>query len=311
MAASTVNRIIGGSMVLALAVWGSAEARAEKVGLGHHDFLIPVNLPPADPNLDRFHKEESHWSWVQNAPTDFPVLTMVTYFIHNVAHVDDDGIQLTAAQEADLNTAAATWNASGANVELVQVLADNQADIHVHMDGATTFCQTNNNLGCAEFTFTAHQPLSYPAPHPDHYGPHAGGFHDHHRMISNLAVPFSQELTMRSTNPNNPGPLGIPWYSGVAGGIGGAQLDFLTVAIQEFGHHLGLGHPDENGPHGDSANSPMNSLLTAGDATNRALVQSDINALVHLYGLIPEPGTLALLGIAGLAARRGRRRRGG
>ncbi len=105
--------------------------------------------------------------------------------------------------------------------------------------------------------------------------------------------------------------FGPSWYSGAAGGIGGGSLDFLTVAIQEFGHLLGLEHNDSGGPHPDFALSPMNGILPSGTATRRALVASDTAAIVHLYGVIPEPSTFALtlLGMLGLALHGSRRPR--
>ena len=105
--------------------------------------------------------------------------------------------------------------------------------------------------------------------------------------------------------------IGATWYSGAAAGIGGAQLDFLTVAIQEFGHHLGLEHNDSGGPHGDFGSSPMQGTLPFGTATRRVLVASDTAAIIHLYGVVPEPSTFALtvLGMLGLALHGSRRPR--
>ena len=104
--------------------------------------------------------------------------------------------------------------------------------------------------------------------------------------------------------------FGGSWYSGAAGGIAGGELDFLTVAIQEFGHHLGLEHNDPGGAHSDFASSPMNGSLPFA-TTRRALVASDTVAITHVYGVIPEPSTFALtaLGLLGLALHGSRRSR--
>ena len=108
--------------------------------------------------------------------------------------------------------------------------------------------------------------------------------------------PLVQELTFLDDST-----FGPSWYSGPAGGITGAELDFLTVVIQELGHHLGLDHNDSGGPHGDFGSSPMRGVVPSG-TTRRVLVASDIAALTHLYGaVVPEPSTALLLGL-GLVA---------
>ena len=102
---------------------------------------------------------------------------------------------------------------------------------------------------------------------------------------------------------------GWSWYSGASpGGIGGSELDYMTMAIQEFGHHLGLTHPDTIPiGHPDMGTSPMLSTLGVG-VVNRVLVGSDIAAITHLYGVIPSPGALSLLALSGLVGCRRRRR---
>ena len=105
--------------------------------------------------------------------------------------------------------------------------------------------------------------------------------------------------------PPGPGAV-VPWYSGPAAGIPAGSLDFLTVAIQEFGHHLGLSHNDaaHGHPAAEIALSPMNGLLPAGNALRRTLQPTDTAAIVHIYGAIPEPSSivLALMAFGGLIA---------
>ena len=134
-------------------------------------------------------------------------------------------------------------------------------------------------LARASFTwFLAHNPAGYADAHPQH------------EFVSNLFVPFSNTRQVLSMDIRG------DWYTGAAaGGIGGAQIDYLTVAIQEFGHLLGLGHNGNAsaGHAADEALSPMNGLLPIGNALRRTPQPSDIVAITHLYG-IPEPSSIML-----------------
>ena len=57
------------------------------------------------------------------------------------------------------------------------------------------------------------------------------------------------------------------------------MIDFHRIAIHEFGHVLGLDHPDD---HGQSVNAIMNGRL---DATDQ-LQTDDINGIIAIYGRI-------------------------
>lgn len=254
--------------------------------VGEHDFLI---IPGTDHSGDIGppQLEGAHWSWVSSSPTDAPTVTSVPYFIH------DHSGNITGSEIARIKDAAAVWNSSGANVVLTEVFSDPAAGIHVHND-STSACGTHpSTLGCAAFIYsTAHNPSGYP-PGTGHPGPDV--FHPQHEMTG------LQTLTMLT---------GPSWYSGADPGlIGGSEHDYLTVAIQEFGHHLGLTHPDDPGlaPHGDMGTSPMLSSLSVGDV-RRVLTGSDIDAIEHIYGVIPSPGALSLLALSGLVDCRRRRR---
>ncbi len=283
--------------------WVDEESGMVKAHIASHDFLNPLAHAADD---------DSHWSWVATSPTDAPVVTTIKYFVHNGAGLHPGGPAMTVAQVADIATAAGIWNASGANLNLVAAATDATADLHVHMD--TTSACGPGPIGCAEFTYlVAHNPAGYGAG-SGHPVPGPAGPHFQHKMMSNLDGlfdPTRQELTMYSVDP---GGVAWPWYSGPAAGIPAGDLDYLSVAIQEFGHHLGLGHNDaaQPFPHGaDIPLSPMNGLLPSG-VTRRVLTPSDTAAIVHLYGAIPEPGTIVMLasvGLMGLVAFARRRRK--
>ncbi len=265
-------------IALVVPVGGAANASPTGTGaLGSHDFLLLSGSPDN-------HGDDSHWSWVATPPTDAPTVTTVSYFVDTSAH--GGSAALTAAQIADIHAAAAVWNAAGANLNLILAASDATADIHVHMD--TTSGCGGGTIGCAEFGFFGHGTSTY------------GDGHPQHPMASHSAFPGAQELTMYDDST-----FGATWYSGAAGGIGGSELDFLTVVIQEFGHHLGLGHNDASAGHGEAALSPMNGLLSAG-TVRRVLQPGDTAALTHLYGTAPEPSTFLLttLGLLGLAMQR-------
>lgn len=279
-------------MVLVLFSFSAGIAQAisldglDYVVLGSHDFFVEASS----------HGHDAHWSWVATPPSDIPTVTEVTYFVDSAAH---GGSALTAAHLADITAAAGVWNAAGANLLLSEVFSDDAADIHLHMD--TTSGCGGGAIGCAESAFyTAHSVFDYgpSSGHPEG----AGATHPQHLMAGNTVAPMLQVLTMYDDST-----FGGTWYSGSAGGIGGSQLDFFTVAIQELGHHLGLEH-NEAGDHADFGSSPMNGSLPYG-TTRRVLAATDIDAIVHLYGaasleVVPEPSTLtlSLLGFIGLAA---------
>lgn len=251
--------------------------------VAEHDFLIAPGTH-GDPGV-----EPAHWSWVASSPTDAPTVTSVPYFIHS--HVADP---ISATQLDRLHDAAAVWNTSGANVVLTEVFSDPAAGIHVHND-STSGC-SGGAIGCAAFSyFTSHNPSGYP-PGSGHPEPaHAGLTHPQHLMGG------LQTLTMLTG--------GVTWYSGSSSTVPVGEHDYMTVVIQEFGHHLGLTHPDDPGlvPHGDQGTSPMLSGLPPA-TSRRVLTGSDTDAIEHLYGVIPSPGALSLLALSGLVGCRRRRR---
>ena len=220
-----------------------------------HDFLID----PASHDA-----EAAHWSWVSTSPTDFPTITSVSYFIHDHGPGPD---AISATQFDRLHDAAAVWNTSGANVVLTEIFSPGTEDIHVH-NASTSACGSFPPvLGCAAFSYsTGHNAGGYPpgSGHPAM----PGAFHPQHLMTS---IGGPQTLTMQT---------GPSWYSGADPGlIGAGEHDYMTVAIQEFGHHLGLTHPTDPGAgHPDDGTSPMRGTLGTGVA-NRISMPSSISTV--------------------------------
>lgn len=77
-----------------------------------------------------------------------------------------------------------------------------------------------------------------------------------------------------------------------SGASGGALYDFRRVAIHEFGHALGLGHPDEAGQN-------VTSIMNSRYSNQELLAADDIDGAVALYGggapPPPPPGTPAAI----------------
>ena len=240
------------------------------------------------------HGHTGHWTWVK--PTPPAAVTTVNYYIHNHGGLD----ALSADQILRIQEAAGVWNTSGANVSLVEVGLDTLAEIHVH---GTPI----GSLGLASFTFFTNHNV-------DGFGSTGTGYtdgHPQHHMVGNVELPFAfsnmrQVLSM---------DIRADWFNGAnAALIGAAQFDYKTIAIQEFGHLLGLGHNGNAsaGHAADEALSPMNGNLPIGNALRRTLQPSDTAAIVHLYGAIPEPTSLivwSLLAVIGLIITYGHRRR--
>jgi len=84
------------------------------------------------------------------------------------------------------------------------------------------------------------------------------------------------------------------WVNDELGNSGAGEYDFFTVALHELGHSLGLGHSDVSG-----------SIMEEGYAgTRRTLHADDIAGIQAIYGVVPEPATLALLGFGSLMLRK-------
>lgn len=235
---------------------------------------VYTESPPHDPTHD------SHWSWVD--PTPPSVMTTISYFI-------DSASGISILQSDRIRDAAGIWSGSGALVSLVESFDPVTADVFIN-NASSSPCGifSTGSLGCAEVTYTAsHNPSGYTDAHSQHL------------MLSN-SDPFAiQEMTLL-TDP------GLNWYAGIDPGlIGLTEYDYMTVALHEFGHHLGVGH---SLGHADSLVSPMQPFLGQGQ-TFRSLSSSDIDAINHLYGVVPIPAAVwlfgsGLLGVIVLARRK-------
>ncbi len=94
------------------------------------------------------------------------------------------------------------------------------------------------------------------------------------------------------------------WDETIGNGNPGGTFDYFTVAVQEIGHALGLGHVD------DLSGTDMMDGFYVSEQVSLSI--NDISHITSVYGAsepIPEPTTIALLGIGliglgGIAARR-------
>lgn len=75
------------------------------------------------------------------------------------------------------------------------------------------------------------------------------------------------------------------------------DFDLETVLLHEIGHSLGLGH--------SATNTVMDPFYHGG---HRTLTADDIAGIQHIYGPVPEPATMAVLGFGALAMLRKRRK---
>ena len=200
------------------------------------------------------HGHTAHWSLLDSIPPTGPVV--VKYF------VDTSHDSLSGAQVDRINDAANVWSNTGANLTLQRVFSDAEADIHVHETDVS-------GLGLASFSYQNHSAIGYSDGHP------------HHKLSSgNLTL----SMDARGDWWTEPG--GIP-----SGFFDSNRYDYMSVAIQEFGHLLGLDHnPD--------GNSPMNGSLPP-KTGRRTLQGHDLDSIRHLYPaaevVVTLPPTIGLV----------------
>ena len=118
------------------------------------------------------------------------------------------------------------------------------------------------------------------------------------RIDAGSASPYNEWAMLTAVCPLE----GNPVYSDMLLYKNGVYLESTAVATGDFANRVGVGWGNNN-PEGDS--SPYWSGLIDGfQVYNHALTQGDIDTL---YERIPEPATIALLGLGGLVLLRRKR----
>ena len=79
------------------------------------------------------------------------------------------------------------------------------------------------------------------------------------------------------------------WMGAAANQLAGAGYYFRRIAMHEMGHTLGFGH-----------NTVLDSVMGGGSVSELGLGEGDIEGALAIYGPVPEPTTLCLLGLGGL-----------
>jgi hypothetical protein len=70
---------------------------------------------------------------------------------------------------------------------------------------------------------------------------------------------------------------------------GGAGYYLRRIAMHEMGHALGFGH-----------NAVSDSVMGGGSISELGLGEGDIEGALAIYGPVPEPATICILGLGGL-----------
>ena len=89
------------------------------------------------------------------------------------------------------------------------------------------------------------------------------------------------------------------WVDDPTDTIGDGEFDLFTVALHEFGHSLGLGH----------SNVPGSVMEPVYAGARRELQNDDLAGITALYGPVPEPSTILLVGVGAVWLIRLKRRR--